>query len=173
MLGGTRTPNLLIRRKQFVVRGGLSRAPEVLLSRETTPAWMRRVLLRPSDRVYPVSKPLSKAKPDRKPPPPSSWRVPSRPSGPVSGATCLVDGAPRLRRIEPADPSAVSRRALTRASATPRHGYGSSLVKGSRFQSLHRSRNAIPARRAMRSSSDGHTLRNGAEKVLVSPSTNQ
>ena len=43
------------------------------------------------------------------------------------------------------------------------------LVKGSRFQSLHRSRNAIPARRAMRSNSDGHTLRNGAEKVLVSP----
>ena len=46
-----------------------------------------------------------------------------------------------------------------------------SLVKGSRFQSLHRSRKAIPARRAMRSNSDGHTLRNGAEKVLVSPST--
>ena len=47
------------------------------------------------------------------------------------------------------------------------------LVKGSRFQSLHRSRKAIPARRAMRSNSDGHTLRNGAEKVLVSPSKNQ
>jgi hypothetical protein len=47
------------------------------------------------------------------------------------------------------------------------------LVKGSRFQSLHRSRKAIPARRAMRSNSDGHTLRNGAEKVLVSPPTNQ
>ena len=31
-----------------------------------------------------------------------------------------------------------------------------SLVKGSRFQSLHRSCNVIPARRAMRSNSDGH-----------------
>ena len=47
------------------------------------------------------------------------------------------------------------------------------LVKGSRFQSLHRSRKAIPATRAMRSNSDGHTLRNGTEKVFVSPSTNQ
>jgi hypothetical protein len=47
------------------------------------------------------------------------------------------------------------------------------LVKNSRFQLLHRSRKAIPARRAMRSSSDGHTFRNGAENVLVSPSTNQ
>ena len=47
------------------------------------------------------------------------------------------------------------------------------LVKGSRFQSLHRSRTAIPARRAMRSNSDGHTLRNGAEKDVVSPFMNQ
>ena len=47
------------------------------------------------------------------------------------------------------------------------------LVKGSRFQSLHRSRRAIPARRAMRSNSDGHTLRNGAEKDVMSPSMNQ
>jgi hypothetical protein len=47
------------------------------------------------------------------------------------------------------------------------------LVKASRFQPLHRSRKAIPARRAMRSNSDGHTLRNGAEKDLVWPSTNQ
>lgn len=32
-----------------------------------------------------------------------------------------------------------------------------SLVKGSRFQSLQRSRKVIPASRAIRSSSDGHT----------------
>ena len=32
-----------------------------------------------------------------------------------------------------------------------------SLVKGSRFQPLQRSRKVIPATRAIRSSSDGHT----------------
>ena len=32
-----------------------------------------------------------------------------------------------------------------------------SPVKGSRFQSAHRSRKVIPASRAMRSNSDGHT----------------
>jgi hypothetical protein len=34
---------------------------------------------------------------------------------------------------------------------------GLSLVKGARCQSLHRARNVIPASRAMRSSSEGHT----------------
>jgi hypothetical protein len=32
-----------------------------------------------------------------------------------------------------------------------------SLVNGSRFQPLHRSRKVLPAIRAIRSSSDGHT----------------
>ena len=36
-----------------------------------------------------------------------------------------------------------------------------SLVNGSRFQPLQRSRKLIPAIRAIRSSSDGHTKRNG------------
>ena len=48
-----------------------------------------------------------------------------------------------------------------------------SLVNGSLFQPPHRSWSRIPARRAMRSSSEGHTNRNGAEKRLVSPSRNQ
>ena len=48
-----------------------------------------------------------------------------------------------------------------------------SLVNGARDQSLQRSRNDMPASRAIRSSSDGHTERNGAEKVSNWPSTTQ
>jgi len=39
-----------------------------------------------------------------------------------------------------------------------------SLVNGSRFHPPQRSRSSIPASRAMRSSSEGHTYRNGNEK---------
>jgi hypothetical protein len=48
-----------------------------------------------------------------------------------------------------------------------------SLVKGSRFQSLQRSRKVIPASRAMRSSSDGHTWRCDDDLVSSCPSTTQ
>ena len=40
-----------------------------------------------------------------------------------------------------------------------------SLVNGERSQSAQRARSVMPASRAIRSSSDGHTERNGAEKV--------
>jgi len=49
-----------------------------------------------------------------------------------------------------------------------------SLVKGSRFQSLHRSRDVIPAVRAIRSSSDGETYRcrrEGLEVTIDHPVT--
>ncbi len=39
------------------------------------------------------------------------------------------------------------------------------LVNGARVQPLQRARNDIPASRAIRSSSDGDTERNGAESV--------
>ena len=45
-----------------------------------------------------------------------------------------------------------------------------SLVNGSRLQFAHRSRRVNPAMRAIRSSSDGHTYRNGTESVSHSPS---
>jgi hypothetical protein len=48
-----------------------------------------------------------------------------------------------------------------------------SLVKGSRFQPLQRSRKLIPAIRAIRSSSDGYTKRNGDEKISSWPSMTQ
>ena len=44
-----------------------------------------------------------------------------------------------------------------------------SLVKGSRAQSCHRSRSRRPASRAIRSSSDGHTYRNGIEVNSARP----
>jgi hypothetical protein len=47
------------------------------------------------------------------------------------------------------------------------------LVKGSRIQSLQRSRKVMPASRAIRSSSDGQTYRCGDEKVSSWPSTTQ
>jgi hypothetical protein len=43
------------------------------------------------------------------------------------------------------------------------------LVNGSRVQSLQRSRSVIPARRAIRSSSDGHTYLNGIERFSNVP----
>jgi hypothetical protein len=47
------------------------------------------------------------------------------------------------------------------------------LVNGARVQSLQRACNDIPASRDIRSSSDGHTWRNGAERVSSWPSTTQ
>ena len=44
-----------------------------------------------------------------------------------------------------------------------------SLVNGSRVQLLQRSRSARPASRAIRSSSDGHTYRNGGENTSTLP----
>ena len=46
-----------------------------------------------------------------------------------------------------------------------------SPVKGSRFHPPQRSRRVIPASRAIRSSSPGHTYRKGSEKISSSPST--
>jgi len=46
-----------------------------------------------------------------------------------------------------------------------------SLVNGSRFHPLQRSRNLIPASSAIKSSSEGHTYRNGTEKRSTCPST--
>ena len=45
-----------------------------------------------------------------------------------------------------------------------------SPVNGFLLQSSHRSRSRIPARRAIRSSSDGHTYRNGIELYSPRPS---
>src|SRR5262249_35086843 len=45
-----------------------------------------------------------------------------------------------------------------------------SAEKGERFQSAHRSRSSRPARRAMRSSSEGKTERNGIDRRSHTPS---
>ena len=48
-----------------------------------------------------------------------------------------------------------------------------SLVKGSRFQPPQRSRSDIPASRAIRSSSAGHTYRKGGANTSTLPSAIQ
>ncbi len=83
----------------------------------------------------------------------------------LRGSTSQFRGHPRIWAKRASGPVQISLRPRARCRPANRYALFSqtvmclvlSLVNGSRFQPLQRSRKFIPASRAIRSSSDGHT----------------